>query len=138
MYRKGCHQSLVKSHGFFARTPLKSGFRRLRPPTWATSSQALLFSHTLKIGFTGSKINGLRKRKGGFIHRNICAMVETSVGCAFEKTTALHSAKARAPLASQFSQHPLTQTVVLSSSDFMHFPSCAQSFLSCATAKFAL
>lgn len=56
------HQLSAKSQGSFARIPLKSGLRRLSLATWAISSQALLFAHTLNVGLTGSRIIGLRNK----------------------------------------------------------------------------
>ena len=53
----------MKSQGGSALTPLKRGFRKLSFATWATSSQALQVSHTLTVGFTGSKMNGLKQSK---------------------------------------------------------------------------
>ena len=57
------YQSLVKSQGGSALTLLKRGFNKLHLATWATSSQALQVSHTLTVGFTGSKMNGLKQNK---------------------------------------------------------------------------
>lgn len=76
------YQLFVKSQGGSALTLLKRGFKRLHLATWATSSQALQVSHTLTVGFTGSKMNGLKRTKtqnNPFLNPvSICCIVRRS------------------------------------------------------------